>query len=433
MQSNFNQPAYYDEAYRQSMARKTSPIVQKNRLLIWIVTTMFVVTMSIIILMSNVLLAIFPSINSFNGYLGMLLSVTFIAASIYYKRYPQAELVLVGLWLAWSLTGFAVAYNINHFVSEYTTALQVWVFGLIAFGVASIREDLKANILSYVPALSFVLLYGLITGEFQSALSGEETRVYSITTSPNTIAQQTIPFIGFLVYMFKETKKPQIRTALIALMIFAGTTIIFTGSRKGMLGLGLAISLYYIFQIMRKGKRKRLKDFLLFTLLMMVVLTLIPIILNETLAGKRLQEFMTDPLSEQKRINMYLDGWQMFLDNPIFGVGLGNYRLLSPYQSAAHSDYMEILTGTGIIGFVLYFSMYFVGLARLLRVRKLPLSNNEHHHIRMLLALFIVEVVLNFGRSVYISPYHSFVLMTYFGYAYGLECKIKRMKIMGLV
>jgi O-antigen ligase len=412
------------------MARKTSPIVEKGQLLIWIVTAMFATTMSIIILMSKALMELLPSINTFNVYLGMALTVTFIAAMFYYKRFPQAELALVGLWLLWSLTGFAVAYNVNHFVAEYLTALQVWVFGLIAFGVAAVREDLKANIVSYVPALTFVLVYGIVTGEFQSALSGEDIRVYSIITNPNTIGQQAIPFIGFLVYMFKETKNRPLRIALIVLMVFAAATIIFTGSRKGVLGLGLAVALYYVFQTARKG-RLRMKDFLLSTLFVVVILVLVPIILNETIAGKRLLEFMLDPMSEQKRINMYIDGWGMFIENPIFGVGLGNYRLVSPYQGAAHSDYMEILTGTGLVGFGLYFSMYFVGFARLLRVRNLPLNINEKHHVKMLLALFLVEVALNFGRSVYISPYHSFVLMTYFGYAYGLELKFKRLRLMG--
>ncbi len=413
------------------MARKTSPIVDKGQLLIWIVTAMFAITMSIIILMSKALMELLPSINTFNVYFGMGLTVTFIAAVFYYKRYPQAELALVGLWLLWSLTGFAVAFNVNHFVSEYLTALQVWVFGLIAFGVAAIREDLKANIISYVPALTFVLVYGIVTGEFQSALSGEDVRVYSIITNPNTIGQQAIPYIGFLVYIFIETKNRSLRIALVVLMIFAAATIIFTGSRKGVLGLGLAIALYYVFQTARKG-RLRMKDFLLSTLLIVVILILVPIILNETLAGKRLLEFMLDPMSEQKRINMYIDGWGMFLDNPIFGVGLGNYRLVSPYQGAAHSDYMEILAGTGLVGFGLYFSMYFVGFARLLRVRNLPLNSKEKHHVKMLLALFLVEVALNFGRSVYISPYHSFVLMTYFGYAYGLELKFKRLRLIGV-
>jgi O-antigen ligase len=414
------------------MARKTSPIVERGSLLIWIITIMFSITMSIIILMSKALMELLPSINTFNVYLGVALTTAFIPTMFYYKRFPQSEMWLVGLWLMWSLTGFAVAYNVNHFISEYLTAVQVWVFGLIAFGVAAIREDLKANILSYVPALTFVLVYGVVTGEFLSALSGEEIRVYSIVTNPNTIGQQTIPYVGFLIYMFKETKNRQIRIALILLIIFAAATIIFTGSRKGILGLGLAISLYYLFQGAGQKRRVQLKDFILFSVFITAVIALVPIILNETIAGNRLLEFMLDPLSEQKRINMYVDGWKMFIDNPIFGVGLGNYRLMSPYLGAAHSDYMEILSGTGIVGFFLYFSMYFAGLARLLRVRKLSLSDNEQHHIRMILALFIVEVALNFGRSVYISPYHSFVLMTYFGYAYGIERKFKRLRSFGL-
>ncbi len=413
-----------------SLADRTGPLAERGKLMITIVIVLFTFTMSVIILMSKALMEMFPSINTINFYVGIVLTAVFIVSMFYYKRFPQWELALVGLWLLWSLTGFIVAYNLNHFVSEYLTALQVWVFGLIAFGVAAIREDLRGNIVSYVPALTFVIVYGMITGEFQSALAGDEVRVYSIATNPNTIGQQGIPYIGFLIYIFKETKNKTLRVVLVALMIIAAATIVFTGSRKGILGLGFAIALYYFFQFARR-KNKRLGEFLLSTLFIVVIIALVPIILNETVAGNRLLEFLMNPMSEEKRINMYIDGWGMFLQHPFSGVGLGNYRLLSPYQGAAHSDYMEILTGTGLVGFALYFSMYFVGYFRIQRVRKLKLNSNDRHHANMLLALFLVEVALNFGRSVYISPYHSFVLMTYFGYAYGLERKYGRLRKLG--
>jgi len=77
-------------------------------------------------------------------------------------------------------------------------------------------------------------------------------------------------------------------------------------------------------------------------------------------------------------------GWEMFLDNPVIGVGAGNYPWrVAEYQErstaenvlgrslggrVAHSMYFTLFPETGLVGTALFFAMLIIGVNRLRRI-----------------------------------------------------------------
>ena len=73
------------------------------------------------------------------------------------------------------------------------------------------------------------------------------------------------------------------------------------------------------------------------------------------------------------RINEFITGWLMFIDNPFFGVGLGQYgfrfdiyewnSVLSlsaeTIKRIPNNVYIEILSETGLIGFLFFFIFWY--------------------------------------------------------------------------
>ena len=55
-------------------------------------------------------------------------------------------------------------------------------------------------------------------------------------------------------------------------------------------------------------------------------------------------------------------GVQLFLDNPVFGVGFGRYNLLGNYETYPHNLFVEILCETGIVGFVFILAVFVASL-----------------------------------------------------------------------
>lgn len=61
----------------------------------------------------------------------------------------------------------------------------------------------------------------------------------------------------------------------------------------------------------------------------------------------------------------YVIGWDMFLDNPINGIGINNFRYLSGTDYRFHTEYMVHICEGGIIGATLFFSFLLTCLYKL--------------------------------------------------------------------
>ena len=64
------------------------------------------------------------------------------------------------------------------------------------------------------------------------------------------------------------------------------------------------------------------------------------------------------------RVGIWRDGFRIFLDNPLCGVGVGAFRsglLLTQrtYEAAPHNLFLSILVGQGLIGLLLFFLVLF--------------------------------------------------------------------------
>ena len=89
--------------------------------------------------------------------------------------------------------------------------------------------------------------------------------------------------------------------------------------------------------------------------------------------------FSTNDGSVNQRLRYYKDVLTHLKSNPIMGVGLGNWKLKSiqydaddiegyvvPYH--AHSDFIQLGAELGIIGFLLYLSIFFLHFIILLNL-----------------------------------------------------------------
>ena len=67
------------------------------------------------------------------------------------------------------------------------------------------------------------------------------------------------------------------------------------------------------------------------------------------------------------RDQMRKDGISLWLERPIAGWGLDQYRVVSGWGTYAHDNYAELLTNQGLIGLMLYLLVYVSALVSLLR------------------------------------------------------------------
>ncbi|MFN9065888.1 MAG: O-antigen ligase family protein, partial [Bdellovibrionales bacterium] len=146
-------------------------------------------------------------------------------------------------------------------------------------------------------------------------------------------------------------------------------SLVMTGTRGAWLATFISIPIIFFFTH-RKYFFQLLAGFGLTVLL--VILFVPPVNERVLFTLKGLQG--TQQTYDSERVALWKANWEMFKDHPILGVGFGankeNLRSYydklgypkSQFESHAHNQYLQILAGTGLVGFFFYFStfIYFI-------------------------------------------------------------------------
>jgi len=156
-------------------------------------------------------------------------------------------------------------------------------------------------------------------------------------------------------------------------------TIFFTFSRGTLIGL-IVLTIYYVIRW-----KPSFTSSMLVVLIALLAIQFLPTNYTERLLELRdllptSSEFDAESnLSFRGRISENTVAWQMFLDYPLFGVGLSNYEPL--YQSysvdlgldprseerSPHSIYLEILAEMGLFGFVWFIALQWLTFSGLIK------------------------------------------------------------------
>lgn len=135
--------------------------------------------------------------------------------------------------------------------------------------------------------------------------------------------------------------------------------------------------------------------------------------------GKRLEGLFALFTGEGKvdgsadRRDIYIrNGKQWFLENPIFGYGLNNYKVLNQAATGrftyAHNNFIEIAVNLGVVGLVVYYGAYVYLIWELFKNVK------KGRFYAFLLSGLIASLVVQYGTVSYYDFYQNFLLMVCF-------------------
>lgn len=145
--------------------------------------------------------------------------------------------------------------------------------------------------------------------------------------------------------------------------------ISLTGSRSTLMAGALLIVLNFLFT---KSIKLSVK-ILLIIAFSLFAFGFIENILFASGAGEKLRH-TGESYSDYVRKMMLIEAWNMFIFNPVLGVGIGNVFALSTFGLYAHNDLLEVAATLGIVGISLYllFIKYYID-----KLRKLKKINPE--------------------------------------------------------
>ena len=276
-------------------------------------------------------------------------------------------------FIVWAGFSYFYAINPTEVIVNISRQLNVlMMFLAMGFFVYSLKS--KRTFLSFViTAILSIEIYAVLNEALQMVnASGviSAGTLKGVTANRNITAFSIaikIPFVLFLIYKNQKTLYKLILSGIILLSILCLSMI---QSRASFLAVGLILVLFLGLCIVLFITDKNKKH--LFQYGYLLIPFLAAIALNQVLLSDKGSDALarastisagTNDGSVNQRLRYYEDVVTHLSSNPIFGVGLGNWKLKSidydskdiigyvvPYH--AHSDFIQLGAELGIIGFL---------------------------------------------------------------------------------
>lgn len=310
-------------------------------------------------------------------------------------------------WFLWVIYGIINTFFIHNYINDQSPLMFIFSMLTPLFLILCVNySKCKINklIIVFISAYTLRMLLSYLFDS--SAIIGTDSVArFGIVFNSNAIAFGAL-YLIVLIIIKKESSK-HFSIILFFLICLAIYTIINSASKKVFFVLVIVLFTYFMIIKFNKDFFSSLKILLFFSIIYFGTLWVI----NHTSMGERItstyiKTFETDEAEKMfdGRASFYIYGWKLFLDNPITGVGLGNYRYVLKKEAVAHSEYIVQLAECGILGSLLFLLFFVYILKKLFRIRLL------YRNIQKITELYILGIVIMFiiflGGWIYNAPVH---------------------------
>lgn len=342
-------------------------------------------------------------------YLGWLFLGSLKARSLYVPSFCKILLLFVG----WCFLSCIWAINRNSSFSKSITLIELIILTIFMFDyiIKNDKSDIYMRLFCWSGAvLSIYIFFYYGPSKFiQLLLVGERigTDVLNVNVLGTLAALSAL--IAFYIILSEKNYK------YVVFVVVNTLAVAGSGSRKAfvMLPLGVTMILFALV-FANKGGKKRKYFLALLGVLIVFFFLLQTELLNEyknrvmqmlysffdnssTYSASNLSDHSSWVRKQLREI-----GFLIFKDHPIGGIGIDNARFVSQQYGFGdgtyylHCNYVELLSGIGIIGTVIYYLLYFVPL-------KLFVSRKHDQKCLFFAVLIILKLIVDYGMVSYYS------------------------------
>ncbi|MFL2603710.1 MAG: O-antigen ligase family protein [Flavobacteriaceae bacterium] len=346
-----------------------------------------------------------------------------ISLSIPITRIIKAKLSVIYIFfILWALGSIFYAINSTEVLVNISRQINVLVMYLsMSICLYNIKDNFK--FISWIITIIIGIEIYAVLNEAIEMINEKGMLVSGIlkgvTANRNITAFSIAIKLPFLLYLIYLTKKKWIKF-IVSLIITSGLICLsMIQSRASFIAIfGLAIA-FVILNVMIYLKHNR-KINQLFKIGFLIIPLIVAILINKIFISDKGADFIsrastislsTKDGSVNQRLRYYSDVLEHVISNPLFGVGLGNWKLKSieydkneiigyvvPYH--AHSDFIQLGAELGIIGFLLYLGIFILAIYYvILLIKEQEINTNKKILLFLLLSalgIYSVDANLNF-------------------------------------
>ena len=347
-----------------------------------------------IILIGYLCLGFVPNLSAVDKiapqWIGMtLLNLVSLSAIIYFRGSlkqtiskvitPYLSLFYIG-FIFWGGLSYFYAINSTEVLVNITRQLNVLLmFLFMAILLFNLKN--KAHFISWVISIILsVEVYAVLSQALEMINTAgviSSGTLKGVTANRNITAFSIAIKIPFVLYLIESKIKTTIKLLLTTEIFLALLSLSMIQSRASFIAIGIITFGYSIMQIILYFKQTN-KLSQIYRIGYILTPLILAIIVNQTLIANKGADALsraatislsTNDGSVNQRLRYYQDVLTHLTSNPIFGTGLGNWKLKStdydskdingyvvPYH--AHSDFIQLGAELGFIGFLLYLGVF---------------------------------------------------------------------------
>ncbi len=305
-------------------------------------------------------------------------------------------------------------YNIK----DKNRLVSIAIMGILAIEVYAVLEQ----------ALEMYKAGAINPGELKGVTANRNITAFSIAIK--------IPYVLYLTF---TSKKVWLRITYSFLVLLSLFSLSMIESRASYIAAFLIGVILLLWTVVRYFRNKSIKELIpnIYYLLPIILALLMNQLFFSGKGADALSRASTISISQadssiNKRLRYYEDVATHFASNPIFGVGIGNWKLSSVYYDRedidgyivpyhAHSDFIQLGAELGIFGFLLYLSVFlFGGYFAFIILFKSDTSDKDKWFVFLLitsLGVYFIDANLNFpiARPQVLAPWAlTMALISYY-------------------
>lgn len=286
----------------------------------------------------------------------LLAFVMNIQNPLFEKVVKSTPVVLWAVWVTYSILNwtFGGRYNMDMADPVYVVRRQLLPILTMVFAYYEGARNQDRTILFVLILFAVYVSVGLI---FQDRMTDQDSREDTILGNNLALDACALSFFAFLAYSKSLIKSP----VFIGLVVLSVMGIFFLSTRKALGGFVIITLFYFVtrFNVLN------LKNVLIIAIAGVLSYYAFSYVMSNTMMGERLLSIKDTSAVYVNSDNLfirflgdralfYITGWDIFLEHPVFGIGITNYKVYSGIDIPIHSEYIVELCENGIIGSILY-------------------------------------------------------------------------------
>lgn len=300
------------------------------------------------------------------------------------------------------------------------------VFFLGGFLIQS-SDRLRKGVWAMAGAGAIGTAWALYTGI--SADDDERFSSFGSFSNPNILAIYLLTIIPFWGYIVRNERYRWATRLFFAALIGLGmVSVLRTGSRSGMLSLGVLFLIVFL----STNVAGKLKFTIIGALAVVAVMAWMPSTLKSRLgtvfSGEK-KDFVAAGAvgSSESRYALLVESVETTFKHPIVGVGIGVYAEVNGKEKegtgekilwqVTHNMFTQVSAETGLPGFALYMLAMYFAIRSMWRVLKAARGRPELRELGMTASTLLVSLAMTFFNGLFTSMAFEFTIYVLLGFA----------------